>query len=87
MTRTLKQEVHELTRQIDELTQQVDALSGTIDMLVRTLSTQLTSEMIAANELSALANLEEQRKLEAASRELRRIKTRAFLETGDVYYD
>lgn len=87
MTRTLKQEVRDLTRRIDELTQQIDALSGTIDMLVRTLSTKLTSEMIAANELSALEGLETQKKLEAASRELRRIKTRAFLETGDAYYD
>ncbi len=87
MTRTLKQEVRDLTRKIDELTQQVEDLSGTIDMLVRTLSTQLTSEIIAANELSALENLEEQRKREAASRELRRIKTRAFLETGDAFYD
>lgn len=87
MTRTLKQEVRDLTRQIDELTQQVDALSGTINMLVRTLSTQLTSEMIAANELSALENLETQRKLEAANKELRSIKTRAFLETGDAFYD
>ena len=87
MTRTLKQEVADLTRQIDRLTQQVGDLSDTIDMLVRTLSTQLASEMIAANELSALEGLEAQRKLEAANKELRRVKTRAFLETGDAYYD
>lgn len=87
MTRTLKQEVHDLTRRIDELTQHVGALSDTMNMLVETLSTKLTSEMIAANELSALEGLEAQRKLEAANRELRRIKTRAFLETGDAFYD
>lgn len=87
MTRTLKQEVHDLTRRIDELTQHVGALSDTMDMLVETLSTKLTSEMIAANELNALEGLEAQRKLEAANKELRRIKTRAFLETGDAFYD
>lgn len=87
MTRTVEQEVKDLTRQVKELTQQVDALSGTIDRLIRTLSTQLTSEMIAANELSALENLETQRKLEAANKELRSVKTRAFLETGSSYYD
>lgn len=87
MTRTLKEEVHDLKRQIDGLTMQIDALSGTVDMLVRVLSTQLTSEMIAANELSALETLEMQRKVEAANRELRLVKTQAFLETGNACYD